>query len=102
MIRRPPRSTLFLHDALPICFLTRERKHMQILNETEVARAPPASIGAAPPSCIGAFRPLRLDRKSTRLYSSHPSNLYALFFFKKKASSTHTASTLLPRLTASG
>src|SRR5690349_24231495 len=67
MIRRPPRSTLFLYTTL-------------------------FRSGAAParqdPQCrAGAVRPhagLRPDRKSTRLNSSHVEISYAVFCLKKK------------------
>src|SRR5271166_6837643 len=64
MIRRPPRSTLF-----PYTTLFRSRR-----------RPGGASRGssAAPPA------PRRLDRKSTRLNSSHVAISYAVFCLKKK------------------
>src|SRR5258708_29502808 len=64
MIRRPPRSTLFPYtDALPIscCWLDRWR-----------------SLGA----CGNAV--WTIDRKSTRLNSSHQIISYAVFCLKKK------------------
>src|SRR5690348_17923060 len=77
MIRRPPRSTLFPY--------------------TTLFRSPPR-IGAKPPPRLGPlprrlrepprrYRPRALgavDRKSTRLNSSHPSISYAVFCLKKK------------------
>src|SRR5258705_4269649 len=74
MIRRPPRSTLFPYTTL-------------------FRSAAPAGPGA--PSRVhggdgGAFRPRLpgLDRKSTRLESSHLGISYAVFFFQKKDQST--------------
>src|SRR5256885_11352000 len=70
MIRRPPRSTLF-----PYTTLFR-------------SRAPVAP--AAPADCPAAFHGAReprvrgLDRKSTRLNSSHLVISYAVFCLKKK------------------
>src|SRR5438876_6228954 len=62
--------TLSLHDALPIsCCATSPRPP---------GRDPRRSTGGAAPP------PLRRDRKSTRLNSSHPSNSYAVFCLKKK------------------
>src|SRR5690348_18457264 len=63
--------TLSLHDALPICvcwrgapdFGDRHRWRARILGERT---------------------PARIDRKSTRLNSSHPSISYAVFCLKKK------------------
>src|SRR2546430_3147693 len=66
MIRRPPRSTLF-----PYTTLFRSR----ISPATRAARLAP------PPSRHGAAR---LDRKSTRLNSSHSQISYAVFCLKKK------------------
>src|SRR5438045_8121194 len=66
MIRRPPRSTLSLHDALPISSRRRPRRR---------------SAGAAPRACAA---PPRRDRKSTRLNSSHLGISYAVFCLKKK------------------
>src|SRR3989454_9347556 len=70
MIRRPPRSTLSLHDALPIS----------------------ASLGALEGGYVVTFAALglgsttavSLDRKSTRLNSSHLVISYAVFCLKKK------------------
>src|SRR5438876_4976978 len=79
MIRRPPRSTLFPYTTLfrstgtvtPLrAFVPVERGlHSEKLH-------PPRGVAAS------GFRPL--DRKSTRLNSSHPSISYAVFCLKKK------------------
>src|SRR5438876_4807229 len=64
MIRRPPRSTLFPYTTL--------------FRSPRPARpAPPLD----PPGPVGG---LAVDRKSTRLNSSHPSISYAVFCLKKK------------------
>src|SRR4051812_49793503 len=76
MIRRPPRSPLF-----PYTTLFRSS-----------GRDAPARGGAeeGPAARIGAGRgrarpaPIRADRKSTRLNSSHMSISYAVFCLKKK------------------
>src|SRR5437588_9381854 len=73
MIRRPPRSTLFLHDALPI---------------SAPHQPPPAPEHAVRPG-LHADHPdpaadLDEDRKSTRLNSSHTVISYAVFCLKKK------------------
>src|SRR5689334_24300011 len=76
MIRRPPRSTLFPYTTLfrskafgiAMCpERTLEGKAMQELREL--------------PQIVGADN---LDRKSTRLNSSHSSISYAVFCLKKK------------------
>src|SRR3712207_7320539 len=93
MIRRPPRSTpLSLHDALPICCLgldpfrwlmgDRRFARLPILIETEKTE------GLHKPNLIVAdpldLRNLdTLDRKSTRLNSSHANISYAVFCLKK-------------------
>src|SRR5258708_28244788 len=83
MIRRPPRSTLFpLHDALPIS-LAYVSQHFQ---------SPDASVLVALYFIILQFVIITalalffssLDRKSTRLNSSHQIISYAVFCLKKK------------------
>src|SRR3712207_7599142 len=84
--------TLSLHDALPIC--DRHRHHVQVggadaLEAVREGREPVdrAEVG------VGGHRPGRgLDRKSTRLNSSHANISYAVFCLKKKKSSQLTAS----------
>src|SRR5260221_6132696 len=81
MIRRPPRSTLF-----PYTTLFRSRAGAAL------ARRGGAARGAAAPLAIGgrtvpqrAHRPGgTVDRKSTRLNSSHTVISYAGFCLKKK------------------
>src|SRR3712207_8964390 len=88
MIRRPPRSTLFPYTTL---FRSREQEHHQLADaqrehvahrelETEEddsrAQQPAGRPGQA-----------RLDRKSTRLNSSHANISYAVFCLKKKKKS---------------
>src|SRR6476646_10924485 len=69
MIRRPPRSTLF-----PYTTLFRSR------------RGHPPSRGPGPRDrrCRGARPDARLDRKSTRLNSSHTVISYAVFCLTNK------------------
>src|SRR5260221_10925085 len=91
MIRRPPRSTLFPYTTLFRSVLTRgphsdvERVSLQPIDrkavdetglENERERARPAGFREK------GF----VDRKSTRLNSSHTLISYALFFLKKKKS----------------
>src|SRR2546427_824224 len=69
--------TLSLHDALPICFLRRERfavwprRRQRIINVHSLQNT-------------GGQRDLLTDRKSTRLNSSHSQISYAVFCLKKK------------------
>src|SRR4051794_41288037 len=79
MIRRPPRSTLF-----PYTTLFRSK------NRDLVGRYGLATLGLREtlfdgfPLVIIGMIELTLDRKSTRLNSSHPSISYAVFCLKKK------------------
>src|SRR5437868_7447299 len=69
MIRRPPRSTLFPYTTLfrsKVCVVPRPRGSRRGLRQ----------------SSFSQHRPL--DRKSTRLNSSHVSISYAVFCLKKK------------------
>src|SRR5690348_18065424 len=71
MIRRPPRSTLFPYTTL--------FRSLQV-----VLRGDRGAV--ADPCRDHLYRVLvrQLDRKSTRLNSSHPSISYAVFCLKKK------------------
>src|SRR5579859_4914661 len=77
MIRRPPRSTLFPYPTL-------FRSITVSLDEAAVTRQVPVP-GAQPP----------IDRKSTRLNSSHSQISYAVFCLKKKTN--HPAGSLAKR-----
>src|SRR5256885_11260888 len=67
MIRRPPRSTLF-----PYTTLFRSRRVVGV------------PVTSRPGQLFDGRRPDRLDRKSTRLNSSHLVISYAVFCLKKK------------------
>src|SRR3712207_7773745 len=93
MIRRPPRSTLFPYTTLfrsqlvdPERVETRQREH-------HLGLGPQAGVGRPQHGQLllerhrerVALRPgLVLDRKSTRLNSSHANISYAVFCLKKK------------------
>src|SRR5438876_2588122 len=90
--------TLSLHDALPICSLETwasgrteiflpQKLHSDGLSRNRV-RVP----AIWPREHFGHCVP-RIDRKSTRLNSSHPSISYAVFCLKKKKE-TRTTTTL--------
>src|SRR5690349_25164561 len=68
MIRRPPRSTLF-----PYTTLFRSRSPSRRASRLRTAATLP-----------GGFRRGSIDRKSTRLNSSHVEISYAVFCLKKK------------------
>src|SRR2546430_9474372 len=82
MIRRPPRSTLFPYTTL---------FRSQAVEGLEMRLGEERDHGDAP----AAQEPLHLDRKSTRLNSSHSQISYAVFCLKKKkrAGTTRTATT---------
>src|SRR2546430_6790747 len=78
MIRRPPRSTLF-----PYTTLFRSDDLLQLLVDRLALRKQVIQGGLAEHAAQRA-RPGPLDRKSTRLNSSHSQISYAVFCLKKK------------------
>src|SRR5256885_13252272 len=74
--------TLSLHDALPICIRAAGIRY----------RAPVAAEGRADLGRLPVGQPL--DRKSTRLNSSHLVISYAVFCLKKKTKKNHIRNTL--------
>src|SRR3712207_7426264 len=95
MIRRPPRSTLFPYTTL---FRSVEGERLQI--EWREHGGPPA---AAPGRRGFGLRMIEraLDRKSTRLNSSHANISYAVFCLKKKIQNTIPFQLSLTRSTRS-
>src|SRR5258708_17991091 len=91
MIRRPPRSTLF-----PYTTLFRSRGKLVVFGHTGTQYLPPELSGYTPEdptdlwageACCGLDTGCGkggLDRKSTRLNSSHQIISYAVFCLKKK------------------
>src|SRR5438876_2469790 len=69
--------TLSLHDALPISIAL-------FGHGLRVPVRPGAELGVTPPLGCGVCQAQVVDRKSTRLNSSHPSISYAVFCLKKK------------------
>src|SRR2546422_6651478 len=93
MIRRPPRSTLF-----PYTTLFRSRgadgrgaargdgrrpARIRVPDRADKERTPRVRAGASSRACSHSRSPF-LDRKSTRLNSSHGYISYAVFCLKKK------------------
>src|SRR5438132_6075847 len=78
MIRRPPRSTLFPYTTL---FRSRRRGRRPGRVEEQAAEH---GVGAA----LVAQQQQHVDRKSTRLNSSHTVISYAVFCLKKKTKKT--------------
>src|SRR2546426_4876562 len=99
MIRRPPRSTLFPYTTL---FRSDERECQKRRgcaarngvgpagDALDRGRLPPALVGEPPGGRENGKT--RLDRKSTRLNSSHLVISYAVFCLKKKKSSAKEVS----------
>src|SRR2546427_1714889 len=87
MIRRPPRSTLFPYTTLFRSIPPQSSAEVrgvggESLSETKDAQ----SIFYKE----GSLARVRIDRKSTRLNSSHSQISYAVFCLKKKKKLTHT------------
>src|SRR2546430_10479570 len=91
MIRRPPRSTLF-----PYTTLFRSGHHV-VCTDNDPERIASLKAGVVPiyephlDTMLAAncqAKRLSLDRKSTRLNSSHSQISYAVFCLKKKNTST--------------
>src|SRR3712207_7949316 len=102
MIRRPPRSTLFPYTTLFRSFLATLASGagtwlafvalvVDVEERTDDARWVSALLIAEflPIVLIGLLAGPLVDRKSTRLNSSHANISYAVFCLKKKT--THTA-----------
>src|SRR5205085_7388544 len=96
MTRPPPRSTLF-----PYTTLFRSRPDVGLRTGDRGPRTAPDGLGAVrrtpvvadrprphgrrhPGHAVASGQPQRLDRKSTRLNSSHSQISYAVFCLKKK------------------
>src|SRR5690348_17958217 len=82
MIRPPPRSTLFPYTTLfrSVCACRSPANHTRPGD----AGSTRLRSGTGEPSTVD------LDRKSTRLNSSHPSISYAVFCLKKKKKKENT------------
>src|SRR3712207_9271746 len=91
MIRRPPRSTLFPYTTLFRSHVLGQRHvHGQrlllvlVVDQAEhAAHLEEVDRPAGGGQLGGERRPLRADRKSTRLNSSHANISYAVFCLKK-------------------
>src|SRR2546430_3311202 len=95
MIRRPPRSTLFPYTTLfrspsYVVGAAVRRREPQRARGRAPGRAAGGAHGTAGPGAVrevvrlGRGREALLDRKSTRLNSSHSQISYAVFCLKKK------------------
>src|SRR3712207_6965578 len=85
MIRRPPRSTLFPYTTLFRSLLREE--HGEVSSDDLPRRVALEGLRAGVPrrhAPFGIEEIDRVDRKSTRLNSSHANISYAVFCLKKK------------------
>src|SRR3712207_7421254 len=87
MIRRPPRSTLFPYTTLFRSEIGLHRRDA-VSCTVELRFSLPRTDGevqlTAPGPLLADIDPRALDRKSTRLNSSHANISYAVFCLKKK------------------
>src|SRR2546429_4470978 len=99
MIRRPPRSTLFPYTTLFRSHVVRELEDLGRLEPRGCELLVGGNDAVLRPGdgCISGQRPdlmhLPLDRKSTRLNSSHGYISYAVFCLKKKKTITPSSPT---------
>src|SRR2546430_4773390 len=86
MIRRPPRSTLFPYTTLFRSLLVRHQADTRTLSALaeRAARERVDPELQARAQSIAAHAADAIDRKSTRLNSSHSQISYAVFCLKKK------------------
>src|SRR3712207_7954652 len=93
MIRRPPRSTLFPYTTLFRSLVAALQGDRLVRGKPLFRVVPPATfaplvaldrVGILAGVPAGAVRAVFLDRKSTRLNSSHANISYAVFCLKKK------------------
>src|SRR2546428_8515960 len=89
MIRRPPRSTLFPYTTLFRSELVELNPYGGGVGPARQAQQAPHDAGRAIDLAHdrgggGAGLGVTIDRKSTRLNSSHDQNSYAVFCLKKK------------------
>src|SRR2546430_8064123 len=95
MIRRPPRSTLFPYTTL---FRSGFQAHVQavtikfpLLGEILVHGAKHVVQALHVVRTVANQNVQQIDRKSTRLNSSHSQISYAVFCLKKKNTATHAS-----------
>src|SRR5258708_13437630 len=86
MIRRPPRSTLFPYTTLFRSWTAGGWVCSEPFDHTSVLQFLELFTGVREPN-ISEWRRHTLDRKSTRLNSSHQIISYAVFCLKKKNTS---------------
>src|SRR3712207_7942129 len=93
MIRRPPRSTLFPYTTLfrsPLVIVMSPSSMSacwELMRSAMPSGEPP--FQSRPTFCRMNEKPTAVDRKSTRLNSSHANISYAVFCLKKKILDIH-------------
>src|SRR3712207_6996243 len=98
MIRRPPRSTLFPYTTLFRSQVTAHWFNINTQNVSSLTVADQGDVGAED-LATGTFTYWpNVDRKSTRLNSSHANISYAVFCLKKKHITTYIHSLSLQSL----
>src|SRR5256885_7208886 len=97
MIRRPPRSTLFPYTTLfrSLWFSVNSVAPSRLTTAHNLEKESRETVLEYLSVIYG---PLPLDRKSTRLNSSHLVISYAVFCLKKKKNTRHTTITVLSRI----
>src|SRR5258707_8346889 len=91
MIRRPPRSTLFPYTTLFRSEMELHKTRTELAHATRVSTLGELTASIAhevnqPLGAVATNAGAGLDRKSTRLNSSHANISYAVFCLKKKQS----------------
>src|SRR2546430_5014535 len=84
MIRRPPRSTLFPYTTLFRSTFRKNFRPFRVSGGVFYTYAAPGSEGATTTYTGDIVNTRFVDRKSTRLNSSHSQISYAVFCLKKK------------------
>src|SRR5258708_26604497 len=96
MIRRPPRSTLFPYTTL---FRSQYEGEAEQLDPPELARYQETYFKAWPDGPERMSWPgFEIDRKSTRLNSSHQIISYAVFCLKKKKNNKTASACTTPQM----
>src|SRR5256885_12040633 len=88
MIRRPPRSTLFPYTTLFRSVRARSLRALARGSDGQRRRSGRRGAARGLRALARGSGPASLDRKSTRLYSSHLVISYAVFCLKKNISAT--------------
>src|SRR3712207_6862315 len=98
MMRRPPRSTLFPYTTLFRSIDARGVQHRFAFARNGQAASAEALRYALAAAGVTAGTPATVDRKSTRLNSSHANISYAVFCLKKTTKNTFALERLIARL----